>query len=281
MRYVKKNLGHGDTDSVDDTVGDGNISWVVRVLSEGLFSDDDIVDEILSEGTLVGKWLSSNVGEVGGSDGGGGNLTLHDVGTAAVSIESSEVLFVSLDGGVDRGEDGVLSAGDFSGNTGGLKAGDEKVEVVVSLKVRLFESLFDTISSPNLSRSLKGGKDINSTSRSGGGRGSSDRSGGGGSSRSRGGGGRSGSSIGTGVTHLQVFLEGRGNRDTLARILVVKGIRITGISHTSGSKGRSVEKSGGDSSLRGRGEGRSTSDEGSDKGNFALNFDRLEGKEIL
>ncbi len=280
MRYVKK-LGHGDTDRVDDTVGDSDISRVVRESSKGLFSDDDIVDEILSEGTLVGKWLSSDVGEVGGSDRGGGNLTLHDVGTAAVSIERSEVLFVSLDGGVDRGEDGELSAGDFVGNTGGLKAGDEKVEVVISLKVRLFESLFDTISSPNLSRSLKGGKGINSTSRSGGGgRGSSGRSSGGGSSR--GGGGRSSGGRGTsGVTHLQVFLEGRGDRDTLARILVLKGIRITGISHTSGSKVRSVEKSGGDSSLRGRGEGRSSSDEGSDKGNFALKFDRVEGIEIL
>merc|ERR1719343_1824782 len=134
-------------------------------------------------------------------------------------------------------------------------AGDEKGEVVVSLKVGLFLSDGNTISSPDLSRSLKGGKDINSASGSG-------RS-------SRCGGGRSSGSRGTSVTHLQVFLERRGNRDTLARIFVIEGIGVTGIGHTSSSEGRSVEESGGDTGLLRGGEGRSSSNEGGNKGNFA------------
>lgn len=265
---------------MDNSVGDGDISRVVRVLSEGLLSDDDIVDEILSEGTLVDKRLSSDVGKVGTSDRSRRNVSVDDVGSAAVSIERSEVLFVSLDGTVDRGEDGERSSsGDLVGNSGGLEAGDEKVKVVVSLKVRLLESLFDTISSPDLSRSLKGGKDINGASsggRGGGNRGSSGR--GSRSGSSRGGGGRSSGSGGssTSVTHLQVFLERRGSRDTLAGIFVFKRVRVTGISHTSGSEGRAVEEGGGNTSLHGRGEGGSTSDEGSDKGDFALYVENSE-----
>ena len=275
MRYAKK-LCHGDSDRVDNTIGDGNISREVFESSEGLFSDDNIVDEILSEGTLVDKRLSSEVGEVGSSDRRGRNQSFNDVGSAAVGIERSEVLFVSLDGGVNRGEDGERSgSGDFSGDTGGLKAGGENVEVVVSLKVGLFLSNFNTVSTPDLSGSLKGGKNINGASSSGGGgRGSS-----GGSSSGRRGGGRSGSSRGgssrgsIGITHLQVFLERRGSRDTLAGIFVLEGIRVTGISHTTGSKLRSVEEGGGDTGLLRRGEGRSTSNEGGNKGNFALEVD--------
>jgi hypothetical protein len=239
MRYAKK-LCHGDTDRVDNTVGDGNISREVFESSEGLFSDDNIVDEILSEGTLVDKRLSSEVGEVSRSDRRGRNQSFNDVGSAAVGIERSEVLFVSLDGGVNRGEDGERSgSGDFSGDTGGLKTGGENVEVVVSLKVGLFLSNGNTVSTPDLSGSLKGGKNISGASSSGGGS-SGGRSSCGRSSSSRGGSSRGS----TGITHLQVFLERRGSRDTLAGIFVLEGIRVPGISHTTGSKLRSVEEGG-------------------------------------
>ena len=269
-RYGKK-LSHGDSDSVDDSVGGGNISREIREESEGLFADDDVVDEILSEGTLENKGLSSEVRKVGTSDSTGSDKSVDNVCLAASGIERSEVLFVSLDGGVGRGEDGERTgSGDLVGDSGGLKTGDEKVEVVVSLEVGLFLSNGNTVSSPDLSRSLKSSKNTDkcsSGSRGGGGRGGrcgSDRCG---SDRCGGSGG--GSSRGRGsVTHLQVFLEGRGGRDTLSGILVLHGIGVTGISHTTSSE--SVEESSRDAHLLGRGEGGGTSDKGGNKGNFAL-----------
>ena len=45
-------------------------------------------------------------------------------------------------------------------------------------------------------------------------------------------------------TRLKVFLEGRGSRDGLASILVILGIRVTGISHTSGTTVMVEEKHG-------------------------------------
>ena len=274
-RYGKK-LSHGDSDSVDDSVGGGNISREIREESEGLFADDDIVDEILSEGTLENKGLSSDVREVGRSDSTGSNLSVDNVCLAASGIERSEVLFVSLDGGVDRGEDGERSgSGDLVGDSSGLKTGDEKVEVVVSLKIGLFLSNGNTVSSPDLSRSFKSSKNTDkcsSGSRGGSGRCGSNRGrcGGNRGSGNRGSGGRGGSSRGGGgsVTHLQVFLEGRGGRDTLAGILVNEGVGVTGISHTTSSE--SVEESSRDAHLLGRGEGGGTSDKGGNKGNFAL-----------
>ena len=65
---AKEKLCHGDSDSVDDTVGGCDISREIRELSEGLFANDDIVDEILSEGTLEDKRCSSEVGKVSRSD---------------------------------------------------------------------------------------------------------------------------------------------------------------------------------------------------------------------
>jgi hypothetical protein len=276
MRY-EKNLCHGKSDGVDDSVGALNIDRVVREFSEGLFANDSIVDEVLSEGTPVCKRLSSNVGEVSGSDSRGSDLSVDNVGFAAVRIEWTEVLFVSLDRRVDRGEDGVRSSSQLGSDTGGLEARDEKVEVVVSLEVRLFLSNGNTVSSPDLSRSFKSGKDINAGSAGGRG-GSSSRcgsSGGGGSRSSRGGGSRGSTTC---VTHLQVFLEGRGGRDTLAGIFVFERVRVTGISHTSSSKTRSVEEGGGDSRLLGRGEGGGTSNEGGEKGDFALEHYHLVGQ---
>jgi len=189
---------------VDESIGGLDISRVIFESSEGLLSDDDIVDEILAEGTLVDKRLSSEVGKVGGSDSGGSNLSDNDVGLAAVGIKRSEVGFVSLDGGVDRGEDGVRSSSKFGGNTSGLKTFYEKSEVVISLKVGFFLSDGNTVSSPNLSRSLEGSKGVDeatSGSRGGGSRSRSggSRSGGSRGSGSRGGGGRGGG--GTTVTH--------------------------------------------------------------------------------
>ena len=167
MRYAT-NLVHGDSNSVDDSVGCFDINRVVRVCSEGLLSDDNIVDEILSEGTLVCEWLSSKVGKVGASDVSGGNGSGDDVGLAAFGIEWSEVLFVCLDGAVDRGEDGERTgSGEGISDTGGLEAGDEKVEVVVSLEVGFFLSDSDSVSTPNLSGSFKSLKNSNNGSRRG------------------------------------------------------------------------------------------------------------------
>jgi len=254
---------------VDDTIGGSDISREVFESSEGDFSDDSVVDEILSEGTLVCKGLSSEVGEGSSSNLGRRNVSCDNVGSAAVGIEGSEVLFVGLDGGVGGSEDGEWSSsGDFGSNTSGLEACYEEIEVIVSLEVRFFLSDSNTISSPYLSRSLESREDINDGSS--GGRGSSGRCSSSRGGGSRGGGGRSGGSRGTSVTHLQVLLEGRGGRDTLARIFVLKSIGVTGISHTSGSDFGSVEESGGDTRLLCGREGGGASDEGGNKGNFAL-----------
>ena len=266
---------HGDTNSVNDSVGSLDIDWVVGKFSEGLFSDDGIVDEVLSESTLVGKRLSSDVGEVGGSAGRGGNISVDNVGSASIRIEWPEVLFVGLDSRVHRSEDGERSrTGDFVGDSGRLEASDEKVKVIVSLKIGFFLSDSNSIGTPDLSWSLESTKDVHDGSRRRrGGRSSSGRSrgsGGGSSGSGRGGGGRGGSSRCATVTHLQVFLERRSSRDTLALVFVFESIRITGIGHTSGSDDRSVEKSGGNTSLLGRGEGGSSSNEGGNKSNFAL-----------
>jgi len=75
-----------------------------------------------------------------------------------------------------------------------------------------------------------------------------------------------GSGGGTSVTHLQVFLEGRSGRDTLAGIVVLKSIGVTGIGHTSGTDFGTVEESGGKTALHGGGEGDGTSGKGGKDG---------------
>jgi hypothetical protein len=63
----------------------------------------------------------------------------------------------------------------------------------------------------------------------------------GGSYGSRGGSSRGG---GGSISLLKVLLERRGGLDGLTGILMLEGIRVTGIEHTSGSLGRSVEYGG-------------------------------------
>lgn len=48
--------------------------------------------------------------------------------------------------------------------------------------------------------------------------------------------------VAAGVTLLHVLFERRGFRDGLAGILVFVGFRITGIEHTAGTPGRTVER---------------------------------------
>jgi hypothetical protein len=256
---------------VDKTVAAFNIDGKVVELSEGLFSNNNIVDEILSDGALVYQVRSSKSGKRRRADSSSADLSKNNVKLADCGIEGTEHLFVTLNGRVNRGEDGErTSSGDFSGDTGGLEAFDELSEVIVSLKVTFFLSDGDTFGSPDLSRSFegrKGSENSASSSRGCGNRGCGSRG-----SSNRGGSSRSGSSGGgtTCITHLQVFLEGRGGTDTLARILVLEGIGITGIGHTSGTKDWSIEHSSGERLLLDGGEGGSTGNKGSGKGKRGL-----------
>ena len=81
-------------------------------------------------------------------------------------------------GVVGGGEDGERTgSGKFVGNTGGLEGGVEFAEVIVSLKVGFFLAHGDTIGTPNLTRSFKGGQSVNNGT-TGTGRGGSNWSGG-------------------------------------------------------------------------------------------------------
>jgi hypothetical protein len=257
---------------VDKTVAAFNINREVAELSEGLFSNNNIVDEILSDSALVYQVLSSKSGKSSRTDLSSGDLSKNDVKLAYCGIEGTEHLFVTCDGRVNRGEEGErTSSGEFGGDTGGFEAFHELSEVIVSLKVTFFLSDGDTFGSPDLSRSLEGSKGSEnsaSSSRSGSSRGCGSRC-----SSSRSGSSRGCSSSGGGttcITHLQVFLEGRGGTNTLARILVCEGIGITGIGHTSGTKFWPIEHSSGERLLLGRGEGGSTCNKGSGKEDLGL-----------
>lgn len=227
-------------DSVDDTVAACNIHGVVSIGSEGLFSNNNIIDEVLADGVSVLQW-SSQTGKISRGDGRGGNLALDNVKLENIGSDGSLHHLVSLNGSVDRGKDGERSSsGQFVGNSSGLKGGSEFAETVVSLKVILFFANGNTFSTPDLSRSLKTskrGQNISSASSRGG----SSRGGSSGCCSSRG--GSSGGSSTSSLTHLQVFLETGSFRDGFTGILVDKGIRITGISHTSGSDLGVIEQS--------------------------------------
>ena len=165
---------------MDDTVGAFNINRVVRERSEGLFSDDSVVDEVLTDGVSVVQWTGHG-GKVGGRNIGGGDLSRNDVHLDGVGIDGVSEGFVSFQSTVNRGEDGVRTgSGKFGGNTGGLKGFVEFSEVIVSLKVGFFLANSDTISTPDLTRSFEGGQSVNngSTGTGGGGnRGSGSRGG--------------------------------------------------------------------------------------------------------
>mmetsp|Transcript_5914 Transcript_5914/g.11373 ORF Transcript_5914/g.11373 Transcript_5914/m.11373 type:complete len:271 (-) Transcript_5914:47-859(-) len=241
---------------VDDAIRAFNIHGVVIVGSEGLLSNNGIIDEMLTDGVTV------NQGSVEGIQGGSGNirgsnLARDDVHLNDVSSDGSPEGFVRLKSRVSGGEDGVGSSSELGGNASGLHSSGEFAEVLVSLKVVLLESLSDSKVTPDLSRSLEifeGTGEVSSSSPSAGSGGGC----GGGSSRS-GDLGRRGASI----TLLQVFLERRGGRDRLTGILVSEGVRITGISHTSRSN--VLVKGGGHADRVGGGEGASTSDKSGGK----------------
>ena len=69
---------------------------------------------------------------------------------------------------------------------------------------------------------------------------------------------------------LQVLLERRSGRDGLAGILILVGIRVTGIGHSSGSDLGSVEDGGGAHDTGGGGEGVGRGHEGSEDGDLVL-----------
>jgi len=248
---------------VDDTVGALDIHRVVGVGSEGLFSDDDVVDEVLADGISVLEG-SGEGGQVGGFHVGGGDVAGYDVHLENIGIDRSPEHFVRLDGRVDGCEDGVgTRTGQFVGDTGGFESIVEEVEVVVFLEFGLLLADGDTFGTPDLTRSLEGGEGVQDTARStgSGGRSRSGRGSGGGS-RGGCGGGRSGGSC-TG-TLLHVFFEAGGLGDGFAGILVDEGIRITGIGHTTLSNDGSIEQDRSRHNLLlhvVRGEGRNT-DEG-------------------
>jgi hypothetical protein len=205
---------------VDNTVAAFNIDREVAEWSEGLFSNNNIVDEILSDSALVHQVLSSKSGKGSRADSSSADLSKNNVKLAGCGIEGTEHLFVTRNGRVNRGEDGErTSSGEFGGNTGGLEAFNELSEAIISSKVTFFLSDGDTFGSPDLSRSFEGRKGCEnraSSTNGCGNRGCGSRGCGSRCSTSRGG----SSSGGTTITHLQVFLEGRGGTDTLARILV-------------------------------------------------------------
>jgi len=125
---------------VDNTVIASNIDGEIRELSEGLLSDNRVVDEILTEFTGKGEGFSCDGGE----------------------IERSTGQFVRLDSKVSGCKDSEGSGSSKgSSNTRFIKTLDEESEVVVSTKVTLLESLSDSISSPYLSRSLESSKSVN------------------------------------------------------------------------------------------------------------------------
>jgi hypothetical protein len=146
---------------VDDTVVASNIGREILVLSEGLLSNDSVVDEILTELTGVGKRLSVDGGKSGGSYSRRGNSSLNNAEGDCGSIERSTGKLVRLNSGISRSENSERS-GSSKGvsNTALLKTLNEESEVIVSLKVSLLETSSDSISSPNLSRALESSKGV-------------------------------------------------------------------------------------------------------------------------
>merc|ERR1719445_2484086 len=79
--------------------------------------------------------------------------------------------------------------------------------------------------------------------------------------------------VALGGAFLEVFLEGRGGRDRLARIFVVLGIGVSGVGHTSGTEFRFfAENNSGDTSSRSRSEGRGADDAKGSNSKSELHF---------
>lgn len=155
---------------MDDSIVTGNIGGEVRKLSKGLFADDGIVDEILTELTLVFKGSTGEVGQVGATDCAGRDHTRNDTVTAQGGVEWSVHGLVRFDGSVSGSKDSEWTRSRKGcGNTGRLESLAEKAKVIVSFELTLFLSDSDTLSSPNLSRSLERGKGVNDVWAEGGG----------------------------------------------------------------------------------------------------------------
>jgi hypothetical protein len=219
--------------------------------------------------------LSANGGKISSADSGGGDLPLDDVELADGSVEWTKHFLVRVNGRVDRGEDREGScSSEFGGDAAGLETFDELVEVVVSLQLTFLLADGDTLSTPDLSRSLEAlegvddGATATDSSRSCDG---SNRSGGwswsglGGSSDHL---GRAGATR----THLQVLLETWCLTDTLTRVLVFQSIRVSGISHTSGTELWPIEQDSGEGFLLSWGESGGASYKSGKENKFGLQY---------
>ena len=146
---------------MDNTVVSSNIGGEISVNSEGLLSNDGVIDEILTELTRVSKGLSIDGGKRSASYSRGGDSSLNNTEGDCGSIEGSTGKLVRLNCGISGSENSERSGSSKSvSNTGLLKTLNEESEVIVSLKVSLLESIVDSFSSPNLSRSLKSSKGV-------------------------------------------------------------------------------------------------------------------------
>merc|ERR1712228_924481 len=118
--------GKGHADGMDDTVAAGDINGEIGVGSEGFFSDDGVVDEVLTDGVSVFKGTAKG-GKVS-SDITRGNLSRDNLHLQNISGDFTTDGFVSGNSTVGEGEDGEgTGSGEFGGNAGGLKKGNKLV----------------------------------------------------------------------------------------------------------------------------------------------------------
>ena len=152
---------------MNNTIAARNIDRVIRVGSEGLFSNDGIIDKVLSDGVTVSELLSSQAGQIRGRDVLGGNESGDDVHLEDSGVHRAPEQFVRFQSGIGGGEDGEGSgSGELGGDSGGFEEGDELSKVFVSLEVGFFLAHGDSVGSPDLAGALEGAEGADDVSSS-------------------------------------------------------------------------------------------------------------------
>ena len=140
---------------MDHSIVTVNIDREVGKLTEGLFTNNGVIDEVLAEAATIGKSRSELRGQHGRSKGARWNLAGDDVVGQHLGSDLTIGALVRFNGRVGRGKDGERTwSGDALGHTSGLEQSTELAKAVVSLQVTLFFANGDTVGTPDLSRAL-------------------------------------------------------------------------------------------------------------------------------
>ncbi len=124
---------------MDHTISALNINWVISVRSKRLLADNGIIHKVFTNGITIFQWHATQTGQIRGRHGGRCNVALDNVKLQYIGGDGTTEELIRFEGGIGGSKDGKGSgAGDFVGNSGGLKGGVELAKVFVALEVGLF-----------------------------------------------------------------------------------------------------------------------------------------------